>query len=83
MKKIKPDTCTQSKKSICDWYDEKNCLIQYRMLQFYVRHDLIVDEVHDIISFRQSKWLKIYINFNTQKRKKAKNVFEKKTSINY
>ena len=38
---------------------------------------MIVDKVHNIRSFKQSKWLEKYINFNTQKRNKAKNDFEK------
>ena len=38
---------------------------------------MIVDKVHDIISFKQSKWLEKYINFNTQKRNHAANDFEK------
>ena len=38
---------------------------------------MIVEKVHNIISFRQSRWLEKYINFNTQKRNKAKNDFEK------
>ena len=77
MKKIKPYTYTQSKKMICDWTDKKKYLVHYRMLKFYVRHGMIVDKVHEIISFKQSKWLEKYINFNTQKRNKAKNDFEK------
>ena len=47
------------------------------MLKFYVRHGMIVDKVHDIISFKQSRWLKKYINFNRQKRNQAVNDFEK------
>ena len=38
---------------------------------------MVIDKVHEIISFKQSKWLEKYINFNTQKRKKAKNEFER------
>ena len=38
---------------------------------------MVVDKIHNIISFRQSTWLEKYINFNTQKRNKAKNDFEK------
>ena len=38
---------------------------------------MIVDKVHEIISFRQSRWLEKYINFNTQKRNQAVNDFEK------
>ena len=38
---------------------------------------MIVEKIHEIISFRQSKWLEKYISFNTQKRNKAKTDFEK------
>ena len=51
--------------------------IHYRMLKFFVRHGIIVDKIHNIISFRQSMWLEKYINFITQKRNKAKNDLEK------
>ena len=76
-KEIKPDTHTQTSKLICDWSDKKNYLIHYRVLKFYVRHGMIVDKVHEIISFKQSRWLERYINFNTQKRNQAVNDFEK------
>ena len=77
MKKIKPKNYTKSKKLICDWTDKKKYLIHYRMLKFYVRHGMIVEKIHEIISFKQSRWLESYISFNTQKRNKAKNDFEK------
>ena len=77
MKSIKPDTYIQTTKLKCDWSDKKNYLIFYRMLKFYIRHGMIVDEVHDIISYKQSRWLEKYKSFNTQKRNKAKNDFEK------
>ena len=47
------------------------------MLKFYVKHGMIVEKIHEIISFKQSKWLEGYIGFNTQKLNKAKNDFEK------
>ena len=53
MNEIKPDNYTQCKKLICDWTDKKNYLIHYRMLKFYIRHGMIVDKVHEIISFKQ------------------------------
>ena len=56
MKEIKPDTYIQTKKLICDWSDKKNYLIHYRMLKFYIKHGMIVDKVHNVISFKQSKW---------------------------
>ena len=77
MKENKPDTYTSTKKLICDWSDKKNYLVHYRMLKFYIRHGMIVDKIHTVISFRQSRWLEKYISFNTKKRNKAKNDFEK------
>ena len=77
MKEIKPNTYTQTKKLISDWSDKKNCLVHYRILKFYVRRGMIVDKVHTVISFKQSKWLEKYISFNTQKRNQAVNDFEK------
>ena len=75
--KIKPKNYTKSKKLICDWTDKKKYLIHYRILKFYVRHGMILEKFHEIISFKQSKWLEKYIIFKTQKRNKAKNDFEK------
>ena len=77
MKKIQPESYTKSKRLICDWTDKKNYLVHYRMLTFYVRHGIVVDKAHEIISSRQSRWLEKYISFNTQKRNQAVNDFEK------
>ena len=71
MKKIKPKNYTKAKKLIYDWTDKKNYLVHCRMLNFYVRHGMIVDKVHEIFSFKQSKWFEKYINFITRKRNKA------------
>ena len=75
--KVKPDTYTQTKKLICDWSDKKKYLIHYWMMKFYVRHGMELVKIHTVISFKQIKWLEKYISFNTQKRNKAKNEFEK------
>ena len=47
------------------------------MLKFYVRHGMVVAKIRQIFSVKQSRWLERYISFNTQKRNKAKNDFEK------
>ena len=77
MKSIMPKNYVSHKKLICDWTDKKNYLIHYRMLKFYVRYGMKIKKVHSVISFKQSKWLEKYIDFNTQKRNQAKNDFEK------
>ena len=76
MNEIKPDNYTQCKKLICDWTDKKNYLIHYRMLKFYIKHGMVVDKVHEIISFKQSKWLNKYIDFHAKKRALAINDFQ-------
>ena len=77
MNNIIPKIYTKSKKLICDWTDKKKYLIHYKMLKLYVRHGMIVEENHEIISFKQSRWLEKYNSFNAQKRNRAKNDFEK------
>ena len=47
------------------------------MLNFYIKHGMEVENVHTVISYKQSKWLGKIISFNTQKRNKARNDFEK------
>ena len=77
MKKIKPKKYTKSKKLICDWTDNKKYLIHYCMLNFYERHGMVVGKFHEIVSYIQSKGLEKFISFNTQKRNRAKNDFDK------
>ena len=78
MKKIKPKNYTKFKKLISDSVDKKKYLIHYRMLKFYVRHGMVVEKIHEIISFKQKRWLEKYFTFNTnEKRSQAKNDFEK------
>ena len=47
------------------------------MLNFYIRHGMMNDKVHEIILPTQSKGLEKKINFSAQKRNQAVNDFEK------
>ena len=47
------------------------------MLKFYVRHGKVVENIHEIISYKQSKWFEKYMDFNTQKGNLSKNDFKK------
>ena len=68
MKRSRPKNITKAKKLLFVWTDKKNYLIHYRMLNFFVRHYMLVEKHHEILSSKQNKWLENYINFNTQKR---------------
>ena len=57
IKRIKPDENTQNLKILCDWTDKKKYFIHYSILNFFVSYGMVVDEVHEIISVRQSKCL--------------------------
>ena len=80
MNKVKPMNFTKSKKLICDWNDKKKYLIHHKVLKFYVRHGMVVEKNHEIISFKQNKWLEIYISFKTQNETELKMILRKTSS---
>ena len=57
--------------------DKKEYVLHYRNLQLYLDLGLKVKKVHRVLEFDQSPWLEQYIDFNTEKRKHARNPFEK------
>ena len=52
-------------------FDKTNYVLHYENLRFYLRHGLQLVKVHRILKFRQSAWIKPYIDFNTAKRRAA------------
>ena len=57
--------------------DKKEYVLHYRNLQLYLDLGLKIKKVHRVLEFGGSSWLKQYIDFNTEKRKHARNPFEK------
>ena len=43
-------------------YDKTNYVVHYKNLRFYIKHGLQLVKVHRILKFRQSAWIKSYIN---------------------
>ena len=64
-------------KLICSIEDKEKYVIHIRALKQALNHGLKLKKVHRIIQFKQKAWLKVYIDMNTELRKKAKNEFEK------
>ena len=57
--------------------DKKEYVLHYHNLKLYLDLGLKIRKVHRVLKFDQSPWLKQFIDFNTEKRKHAKNSFEK------
>ena len=52
-------------------------VMHYQNLELYFDLGLNLTKVHRVLEFNQFPWLKHYIDFNTEKRKHAKNSFKK------
>lgn len=68
---------TETEKLLTTLEDKKKYVLHYRNLKFYLKMGLELKKIHRVLSFRQSAWLTPFIDFNTEKRKQALNVFEK------
>ena len=77
-----PFMCTKMKvngveKLIPNMCDKNKYIIHIRALKQAIDHGLVLKKIHRFIRFRQSPWMKEYIDFNTRLRTAAKNDFEK------
>ena len=73
----KDNKLKSSNKLITHLFEHKNSCLHYRNLKFIKELGVEIGKVHNVVSFNQKPWLASYIDFNTQKRKMAKNEFEK------
>ena len=56
--------------------DKTRYITHFRNLQFYLRNGMVLKKIHKILQFKQSDWLRPYIELNTELRQKADNKFE-------
>lgn len=66
-----------SKKLMLTLSSKKNYVVHYSMLKLAMQHGLVLKIIHRVLKFKQSAWLKPYIEVNTKMRAKATNDFEK------
>ena len=50
---------------------KKNYVVHYRNLKYYLSQGWTLKKVHKILEFKQSPWMKPYIEFNTERRQEA------------
>ena len=59
---------------------KNNYVVHYRNLQDYLSKASILKQVYRLLEFKQSAWMKPYIDVNTQKRKEATKEADKNLS---
>ena len=64
-------------KLVPNLYYKKRYVIHLRALEQALKHGLVLEQIHRVIEFKQSAWMKEYIDFNTKPRTTAANDFEK------
>ena len=65
------------KKLIPNLGGKTNYVLHYRNLQLYLSLGMKLTKIHKVLKFKQSDWMKKYIDFNTKKRTNAATSFER------
>ena len=64
-------------KLVPNFYYKCKYVIHIKALKQAIDHGLVLERIHRCIEFKQSAWMKEYIDFNTRLRTATKNDFEK------
>ena len=77
LKKAKGISCGRVQKLVPNLSDKEKYVLHWRNLKQYLSLGLKLKKIHRALEFTQKPWMESYIRFNTDKRKLAKNSFEK------
>ena len=64
-------------KLVPNLYYKRKYVVHIKALKQAIDHGLVLERIHRAIKFKQSAWMREYIDFNTKLRTAAKNDFEK------
>ena len=89
---VSSDMLSKYCKDIADWYgievggvknlipnlgDKVKYVVHYENLKYYLSLGMKLVKIHRILCFKQSNWLKKYVDFNTKKRQESTDEFSK------
>lgn len=66
-----------TRKLLLTQFNKEHYVVHFSILKFYLRMGLILENVHKVVKYKQKRWLKPYIEYNSNKRAQAVNTFEK------
>ena len=65
------------KKLVPNLYDKIEYPVHYKNLKYYLSLGMKLKEIHRILEFKQKNWVKVFTDFNTEKRKLKNDDFNK------